>query len=272
MITQNSEKETNYMSDNPLLAGLKLPGRIFQLPSKGLFYKSGEISSDQTEGEIHVKALSAFDEITLKNADQLFSGDALKTVFPKCTEGIDKPVELLSKDVDALLLYLRLVTYGPSYEYTAKHTCENAKVHSYVADLDKMVNDIKYVDATLLDDEYKITLVNGQVVRLRPLQYKHVMNIVKNNQNKTEISVEDARANLRALVLGVVDSVDGTVNRDHIAEWAMQLSTPMINKIASKIEILSEWGVNNVVECECKDCGAKFKVEIPLNPVTFFTE
>lgn len=260
------------MSDNPLLVGLKLPGRIFQLPSKGMFYKAGELSSEQTEGEIHVKAMSAFDEITLKNADQLFSGDALKTVFPKCTEGIEKPVDLLSKDVDALLLYMRMVTYGPSYEYTAKHTCEGAKAHSYVADLEKMINDIKFVDATILEDEYKTTLSNGQVVRLRPLQYKQVMNIVKNNQNKTEISVEDAKANLRALVLGVVESVDGNVNRDQIAEWAMCLSTPMINKIASKIETLSEWGVNNVVECECKDCGEKFKVEIPLNPVTFFTE
>ena len=258
--------------DNPLLAGLKLPGRIFQLPSKGHFYKSGELADTAKNGEIHVKALSALDEITLKNADQLFSGNAVNTVLPKCIEGLAKPSNLLSKDVDAILLFLRTVTYGPTYEFTAKHTCENAKEHTYTADLEKIIMDMKYIDPTIVDDQYSITLQNSQVVKLKPLEYGNVMSIVKNNQNKTELTVEDAKKNLKDLILGVVESVDNTVNFEHIKQWVEQLPSPYVNRIAQKFESLADWGVDTIVECTCKDCGQIFKAEIALNPVTFFTE
>ena len=56
------------MSNNPLLQKIRLPGRIFQLPSRGLFYKNGELDESVKNGEIHVslrygKALK--DKITL---------------------------------------------------------------------------------------------------------------------------------------------------------------------------------------------------------------
>ena len=96
---------------NPLLDKIKLPGRIFQLPSRGIFYEDEELSEDIKNGEIHVQAMSALDEITLKNPDQLFSGDAVQNIFKNCLTGVNKPVNLLSKDIDALMLFLRTVTY-----------------------------------------------------------------------------------------------------------------------------------------------------------------
>ena len=108
---------------NPLLSGFKMPGRIFQLPSRGILYTNGEINSTISEAEVHVKPLSAYDEITLKNPDMLFSGKALEQVFPVCIPDIEKPLELYGKDVDAALLFLRIVTYGSSYDITVNHSC-----------------------------------------------------------------------------------------------------------------------------------------------------
>lgn len=263
------------MSDvqqNPLLANLKLPGRIFQLPSKGIFYKDGELSPSVKDGEIHVRAMSAMDEIHLKNPDQLFSGQAVESVFRHCIDGIEKPSQLLSKDVDAIMMFLRTVTYGPSYEFVAKHNCEHAKEHSYIADVDALIGKIKAVDPTIIDKNYSVTLQNGQVVKLRPNRYSQVLDVIKQNETKRELTADDMTRNLKMMLLNVIDSVDGISAVNLISEWIDSLTSPMINRIADKAEDVNDWGPDVSWELTCKDCGEKFSVDIPLNPVSFFTE
>jgi hypothetical protein len=260
------------MSENPLLANLRLPGRIFQLPSKGMFYKNGELSPGVKDGEIHVHPMSALDEINMKNPDQLFSGEAVKTVFKQCITGIDKPEDLLSKDVDAIMLFLRVVTYGPSYEFSAKHFCTDGKNHNYLADIDTLINNMTSVDPTMIQSMYTITLPNKQVVTLRPNRYDEVLNLIKANTNKTAITPKDQQTNLIMMLLGVIESVDGVTDRAHIEEWARHISSPLVARIAEKVEKINSWGPDLKWKCTCKDCGKDFEVEIPINPVSFFTE
>ncbi len=263
------------MSDvhqNPLLASLKLPGRIFQLPSRGIFYKDGELSPSIKDGEIHVRAMSAMDEIHLKNPDQLFSGQAVESVFRHCIDGIEKPSQLLSKDVDAIMMFLRTVTYGSSYEFVAKHTCEHAKEHSYIADIDTMIGNIKAVDPTTIDRNYSVTLQNGQVVKLRPNRYSQVLDVIKQNETKRQLTADDMTKNLKMMLLNVIDSVDGISDPALISEWVDNLTSPMVNRIADKAEDINDWGPNVEWSLQCKDCGQHFTVDIPLNPVSFFIE
>jgi hypothetical protein len=262
------------MSDhkNPLIEGLKLPGRIFQLPSRGIFYHNGELADDVRDGEIHVTAMSALDEINMKNPDQLFSGQAVNSVFSQCVRGVKKPSELLSKDVDAIMLFLRAVTYGSSYEFIAKHTCESAKDHSYVADIDKIINAMKMVDPTVVDSLYTIHLSNGQVVKLRPNKYQQVLDLIKANESKKEITVLDQQNNMIMMLLGVIESVNDIKDPALITEWIKVVPSPMINRIAEKIENVNEWGSSLKWTCTCKDCNQKYEVELPINPSIFFTE
>lgn len=257
---------------NPLLGDLKLPGRIFQLPSRGLFYKNGELADTVSDAEIHVHPLSAMDEIILKNADQLFSGEAVKTVYPRCMTGVAQPGHLLAKDVDALMLFLRVVTYGPGYEFVAKHNCAEAKDHSYIADVEQMIGTMQSIDPTTLEEKFTVTLQNGQIVKLRPYMYQDSIDMVKRNIGKTALTVEDMQRNLKDGVCGMVLSVNGTTDRNFIAEWVEQLPAQFLNRLAEKMQVLEEWGPNLVWTAQCKDCGEEFKVEIPINPVTFFTE
>lgn len=258
--------------NNPLLANIKLPGRMFQLPSKGLFYHKGELADLVKEGEIHVHPMSALDEINLKNPDQLFSGKAIETVSRQCIEGINQSTQLLAKDVDALMLFLRAVTYGPNFEFVAKHNCEGGKEHTYVADIDQMINSMKMIDPTILAEQYTLVLPNGQTVRLQPNRYQQVIDLIKKNENKTEITVEDQKENLISMIMGVVQDVNGISDPKMIEEWARNISQPMINLIGERIDTLSDWGPDLKWKCKCPDCGTEFSVEIPINPVSFFTE
>lgn len=259
-------------TENPLLAKIRMPGRIFQLPSRGLFYKNGELDDSVKEGEIHVHPMSALAEIHMKNPDQLFSGQAVETVFRECVSGVAKPSELLSKDVDAILMFLRTVTYGPQYEFTATHTCKDAKDHSYVADVDGMIGGMKYIDPTTVEKQYTVDMPNGQIVKLQPSRYNKIVEILKFNEGKKEISVEDMKTNLMMMLTSVVVQVDDITDPVMIREWLAKIHTKWTTQIAQRVESINEWGPSMNWTGKCRDCGEEFSVEIPINPITFFIE
>ena len=255
---------------NPLMQKIKLPGRTFQLPSRGALYANGEIAN--SEGEVHVHALSALAEINLKNPDLLFNGKAIQDVFAECIPEIKKASELYARDIDALMFFLRLVTYGPSFEISVKHNCEHAKDHSYVVNIEELTQTMKFLDPTMVSELFSVTLPNGQVVKIRPVKFTHLITLFQMNANKQEFTTEDQKKNIVFNLLSVIDSVDDITDKNHIEEWIRSLSTPYQNRIAEAVEKTSEWGPVKSVKIKCKDCNEMMDVELPLSPISFFTE
>jgi hypothetical protein len=258
--------ETSLDNTNPLLAKIRLPGRVFQLPSRGALYRNGEI--DSVEGEVHVHPLTALTEINLKNPDLLFNGKALEEVCRECVPEIKKPTELFGRDVDALMFYLRLVTYGPQFDINVKHTCAGAKDHSYAVDIEKMVAEVKFLDPT---EKFEVVLQTGQVVVLHPVKFVHLIKLFQMNTGKSELSPEDVKANIVFNLTALIESVDGVTNPKHIEEWVRQLTTPMQTQITEQIERMNGWGTASTTTLSCRDCGQNMEVELPLNPISFFT-
>ena len=256
---------------NPLLATLKMPGRIFQLPSRGLFYTGNELSAEIPDAEIHVHPMSAFDEISMKNPDLLYSGRAVDEVLKTCIPEILKPTELYGKDVDAVMLFLRLVTYGPNYDVTVTHTCDEAKPHSYVVDLEALLQNMKYLDVTALEQVFTVRLPNGQVVNLQAVRYSHILELLRANEGKKTLTDKDQKDNLYLNLLNVIKSVDNIEDKQQIKEWLGTVPAPYVSKIIDKIDQTNDWGPDLKVELTCKDCGEKLKVEIPINPISFFS-
>lgn len=196
---------------NPLLAKLKLPGRTFQLPSRGALYRNGELSS--SEGEVHVHALSALAEINLKNPDQLFNGKAIESVFAECIPEVKKPTQLYGRDIDALMYFLRLVTYGPQFQISLKHTCEGAKEHSYLVDLEQQIQSMRFLDPTVAEEQFKATMPNGQIVRVHPIKFDHMIKLFQMNAGKQEFSPDDIKKNLVFNLVSVIDAVDDVTDK-----------------------------------------------------------
>jgi hypothetical protein len=262
------------MSDtqNPLLQKVRLPGRTFQLPSRGVMYRNGELEPGAKQGEVHVHPMSALVEISLKNPDLLFNGKAIEAVTRECIPAIKKPLELFGRDVDALLFFLRLVTYGPEYRVEVKHDCENAKQHSYTVNLDQMAMNMKQLDPTLVEAKRVVSLPTGQKVHVRPTKYEDVIKLFHQTEGKKELQIDDVKELAITNLLSMVERVDDTTEPKLIEEWLRQLSTPMISRITEAAGELNAWGPEQVVSLKCKDCGEEMKVELPLNPVSFFTE
>lgn len=255
---------------NPLLEKLKLPGRVFNLPSRGALYREGEVARD--EGEVHVRALSALAEINLKNPDMLFSGEALAEVFAECVPDVKNVTELYGRDIDAIMFFLRLVTYGPQYEISVKHNCENAKDHSYLVDIEQMVMGMKQLDPTTIDADRTVTLDNGQVVVVHPVKFDHMIKLFQLNMGKTEFTNEDIRKNIVYNLTNLIESVDGITDKEQIAGWVAAISTKQQGRINDALEKINDWGPPSTCTLKCKDCGKELIAELPLNPVSFFTE
>lgn len=257
---------------NPLLSKVKLPGRTFPLPSKGVLYTNGELDASIKDGEVHVHPMSALVEINLKNPDQLFNGKALEAVLAESVPGIKKPLELYGRDVDALLFFLRLTTYGSEYRIEVKHDCKEAKNHSYVVDLEKIIQDMKFLDPTIIERDRVVSLPTGQKVFTRPMRFSDVIKLYHLSEGKKELSSEDIKEMAIVNLLSMIQRVDDIDNPVFIEEWLRQLSSPFINRITEAATTLNSWGPEQIAIIKCKDCGADMHVELPLNPVSFFTE
>lgn len=257
---------------NPLMQKVKLPGRIFQLPSRGIFYKDGELSSSIKNGELHIHAMSAIDEINMKNPDMLFSGRAIEEVCRTCIPDVKKPKQLLARDIDAILLFLRVVSYGNLFEIDVKHTCTEAKEQTYSIDIEKLINNIVFLDPTEINDNYQVVLPNEQVVSLQPARYQHVIELLQNNEKRKSFSAKDIQDNIIHNLLNLINDIDGITNREQIEEWLRSVEVKYINAIANKIDVLNNWGPKTVANIVCRDCGEKMEIDIPLNPINFFSE
>ncbi len=256
-------------STNPLLAKLKLPGRTFQLPSRGALY-TGEITSP--EGEVHVHPLSGIAEISLKNPDLLFNGKAVEEVFAECVPEVRHAQRLYARDIDAIMFYLRLVTYGPEFQINVKHTCEGAKDHSYVVNLEQHLQQMEFLDPTVIEEQFKAVMPNGQIVRVHPIKFEHMIKLFQMNASKREFTAEDQKRNVMFNLVNAIESVDGITDQAKIEEWVRAVSSPFHNRITEAIERTNAWGIKTTTQVKCRDCGTEMTVELPLNPISFFTE
>jgi hypothetical protein len=261
------------VSPNPLLARVEMPGSTFQLPSRGIFYKNGELHPDVQMGEVHVNPMSAYDEILMKSPDQLFSGEAVEKVFNRCVRGVLKPKELLARDIDFLLVCLRQVTYGDDMEVMYTHDCKDAKSNSYILQLSKFITSTKKIDPTTAGKVYSVIMDNGQTVNLHPAKFKDVLKIYQDTEAEdgTRARTPEEDLELSVFVIkSIIESVDGVTNQEQIEEWIKQIPAGWLHTLTNAVEESSDFGPDFTLKTKCKDCGKDIEIVTPINPISFF--
>ena len=271
---------------NPLLTKVKLPGRVFQLPSKGLFYPPGVLAESVKDGEVQVKPMSALVELKIRSADLLISTKVIREVCSECAPEILKPELMLSTDVDALFLFLVASTYGNEKQIRSIHNCEKAEVHDYTVNLDPIISNPRNSVLNHKDILYSLELDNGQVVNLKPVLFTDAVDMVVMRQAITakeqnaptsvthkemeDLVIRDLMAVIESVGTGGPDSVIVT-NRKNIDEWVRALSKKQIEQIVQASTKAAEWGFDMTVMLKCKDCGEVYEHNLELNPVNFFS-
>ena len=110
-------------------------------------------------------AMTAKDELTMKTPDALLNGAATVNVIKSCVPDIVDPWQLPSIDLDAVLIAIRIATYGDSLDMETKQPV-TGEDKTFSVDLRQLLN-------TLVTAEYDSLLEIGDFkLELRPLNYK----------------------------------------------------------------------------------------------------
>lgn len=289
---------------NPLSAYFRAPKLFTIIPSRGKFYTTDVVDMPES-GELPIFAMTAKDEVIMKNPDALLNGEAVAQVIKSCVPNVKQPRKMLSSDVDVLLVAIQGATHGDNVEVSA--TCpkcneETTGIASVEASLSGMA---------VLDDVYTVEY-NGLEIEIRPFTYESTIKAGITNFQSTRslqalanIDNEDERlkvfnenfvkiANLNfTLIIDSVAKVSYTdeegnkqevIDRDMITEFLENAESKVGKLIEEKIKDINAIGINHEMSLQCTNEGCKehnpstnesnpfvFTSKVNFDPVNFFT-
>ena len=128
------------VNTNPLKNYFRTPGLHLKLPSGGKGWPPGSLDMPPT-GDIPVLPMTAVDEITYRTPDALFNGSAIVTVIQSCCPNIKNAWAAPSMDITALLIAIRLASYGNDLEVAS--VCPACQTEGdYTLDLQETVGNL----------------------------------------------------------------------------------------------------------------------------------
>jgi hypothetical protein len=275
---------------NPLVAFYRRPEIEIKLPSAGRWWADGSISIPPN-GELPVLPMSGKDEITIKTADSLINGSATVNVVQSCCPSIKNAWEMPTIDLDYLFIAIRLVTYGPSMDFSS--TCPHCKqVNDFTADLSAIMQGIKVPNY-----DQPLQLDSGLNVFFRPSIYKQSSELSQAEyiQEKTvamlqgsnlpdDQKLEELRKALAELtnisVTRMADFVDkismpsGTVVSDkkQIQEFIMNASQRDFTAIQKGIAEKNAEYKLPLIDVECIECKEKTQAKFTFELQSFFSK
>ena len=240
------------IEQNPLRKYFRQPKLYTTLPSRGKFYPDGVLSMPET-GELPVFAMTAKDELLMKTPDALLNGQATVDVIKSCVPDIKDPWKMPSVDLDAVLVAIRIATYGEKLEITTK-VPKLGEDRMFEIDLRKILNG-------LVTPQYENTLsINDIDVELRPLSYREftdsnlktfeeqrIFALVNDNEmddatklsrfnasfkKLTDLTVTMMSKSIAKLTIG--DTV--VTNQDHISEFIDNVDKEFFKDITDHLE------------------------------------
>jgi hypothetical protein len=272
--------------ESPLKKFKRQPKIYINLPSKGKFYKDGTLD-DNTSTDIPVFSMTANDEILYRTPDALINGEATANNIRSCIPSILDPWKVVTIDIDAILLAIRLSSYGENL--SVSNVCKKCgEQNSYDIPIQK------YIDFyNTLEFKDKIFVEDGLVVNVEPLTYKLWTEIQKRlialqrtlqiqipkitdedqrNKETDKILTEISNLNVQIIFEHIKSiEVDGEIetNPAEILEFIQEADLSYFKKIKKHIDTQSEvWRIPpEKVQC---GCGAENSVIIRVDQSDFF--
>lgn len=271
---------------NPLANYYRQPKIYVKLPSNGKFYPPGTLDVSET-GEYAVYAMTAKDELMLKTPDALMNGQSTVEVIKSCMPAILQPWLMPSVDLDAVLIAIRIATYGESMDVSV-----NCPSCSHVNDLQlNLVGYLSRLNGFEYDD---VVHVGPLTIYIRPFNYKEVtktaiksleqekiFNIINDKTMSDEQKIEEfgiSFLRLTDLTVGIVsDSIvkvstpDGDVTdrkliKDFIDNAPKEIFTAVqdrLTEMKDKLELKAH-------QVTCQNCSHEFTTQITLDQANFF--
>ena len=274
-------------SNNPLSKHFRHPSIHFKLPSGGRYWPEGSLNLP-INGEIPIYPMTAKDEIVLRTPDALMNGAGIVTVIESCCPNILDAWQMPSIDVDAVLIAIRIASYGQDMEITA--TCPKCSEESnYDIPLNPILDNINTPNYA------KEFLVNGVKIGFKPQAYFTAtkLNIVRFQEDQliktitTENIPDEERTkmfdeqikrlvdlNLEILTESTahISTDDGVkvTEKEFIKEFYENCDTATMKRIRGYLDDLKEQAALPSKSASCTECGHEFSLNLEFDQSNFF--
>jgi hypothetical protein len=196
---------------NPLKQFFRRPALYLKLPSGGKGYSEGVIDFPDN-GELPVFPMTAIDEITSRTPDALYNGVAIVEIIKSCVPAIKDPWQVLSIDLDPILVAIRIATNGQAMEIDSP--CPKCDETS------KFDINLSALLAGFSSGDYDTTIkMNDLIIKFRPLKYKEVNKV---GENQFEIQKQFMQID------AMEDPIEKTVKTNQIIQVLNQLTGEML--------------------------------------------
>ena len=272
---------------SPLKKYRRQPKIYANLPSGGRYYNDN-IVANQAYTEMPVFSMTANDEILFKTPDALINGQATAQNIKSCIPGILDPMQLVTLDIDYILLAIRMASYGP--HLTVNAPCSHCKEENqYDIEIQGLLD---YFSNLTYEDQI---VIGGFTFTLRPLTYKQYTEFQQQNialaraiqiqavkmeeedrkkfTNDTllQIATIGVQAVLQMIYSITVDGVEET-NKQEIKEFLDDNDISMFNKIKQHVESqVANWRIPNQ-QVMCEHCGKENSVAVRVDQTDFFVK
>lgn len=273
---------------NPLMSYSRQPEVYTGLPSRGQFNDPNDIDFTASE-EIGVAPMTAADELAFKTPEGLLNGNSLARVIESCCFGINRPDNLVSPDIDVLLLAIRKASYGDMIDFDA--TCPKCgHQDTYSASITYLLKTIDY-----LESEYPVKLSNDVVVYLQPFTYqssvkeslhkyneRQALRLLTDQDLSDEQKSEHFTESLTRMADLSIELTAGTIIKivdpenkvlhvtfEQILEWIKVLPTHDVKLLQEKIAEINSVGVKPT-QIKCTKCEHEWSSRVNFDPSHFF--
>jgi hypothetical protein len=173
-------------NNNPLAKHFRHPKLFIRLPSEGNFYRPGSLEKT-VNNEYPVLAMTAKDELMIKTPDALLNGQSTVSVIQSCMPNIKDAWAIPSVDVDAILIAIRIATYGEKLEIETE--IPNIKIkRAYEVDLRMLLDQLNGVeyDNIISVGDFKIeiaptTYKDFTDISLKSFEEQRIFKLIDNN-------------------------------------------------------------------------------------------
>lgn len=274
---------------NPLAKHFRQPSIFLKLPSKGQHWATNSLNLP-VNGELGILPMTTKDEILLKTPDALINGQGVVSVIESCCPDIKDAWKMPSIDVDAVLIGIRIASYGNKMDFTAE--CIHCKTESdYALDLSATLD-------TISAPNYDEPLPIGNLLfKFKPQAYS--------SANKTNMIAFEEQQLLRSLTtfadnptaaneqfqlhlnkilelntellshsIEKIITEDGTevTKLEYITEYLRNCDNQIIKTIQNKLkEFGATAGIKPInVNCNNEQCQKEFPISITFDYASFF--
>ena len=281
-------------NENPLSKYFRKPGIYVQIPTGGRF--NPEIEKTVLD-ELPILPMTAIDEISMQNPDELLNGEALINIIRSCVPTIPNPRNLCNVDAELIFLAIKYATYGKDVEHT--HTCSNCKEQAdYNIDMNHILEKFPDIDEipAIEHEDLKIFVTPPKLDSLTRLALMEVeqARILSAMTKEQEKELDDEGGDAKEMEMArqfaisfrkvskqnvdmLVSAIDRIETPDTVVTDPVAITEFMDNVPAEIVRKVNET-VNSVVpnlsdistfEFTCEACDSKETVTFDLNPVNF---